>query len=139
MTTVKPKSKMPVPTEEQEQIILFNWARLNQNKYPELKQLFHIPNGGARSKTEAARFKAAGVKAGVPDIFLPAAKGPYNGLFIELKRMTGGRVSEEQKAFIAAMHEAGYAAVVACGWKAAAEIIENYLSGNMKGEKSIEN
>ena len=126
------RNRIPVPTEEQEQIILFNWARLNQKKYPELKLMHHIPNGGARSKSEAARFKAAGVKSGVPDIFLPAAREPYHGLFIELKRTKGGRVSGNQKTVIEDLRLAGYAAEVACGWKAAAEIIESYLTGNMK-------
>lgn len=29
---------------------------------------FHVPNGGKRTKAEAGRFKAMGVKAGVPDL-----------------------------------------------------------------------
>lgn len=72
-------------TEEQEQIALMNWARMQENVYPELTMLFHIPNGGKRSKAEAARFKAAGVKSGVPDLFLPIPRGKYHGLFIEMK------------------------------------------------------
>lgn len=63
--------------------------------------MYHVPNGGKRSKSEAARFRAMGVKAGVPDIFLPAGiqkldsvdrgqytiiRTKYNGLYIELKR-----------------------------------------------------
>lgn len=31
---------------------------------------FHVPNGGARSKTEAAIFKGLGVIAGVPDLVM---------------------------------------------------------------------
>ena len=118
---------IPVPSEEEEQVTLFNWARMQEGKYPELKLMFHIPNGGLRSKSEAARFKRAGVKAGVPDICLPSAKGGRHGLFIELKKLTGGRASKEQKAWIAALENAGYAASVCCGWQEASRVIMTYL------------
>lgn len=55
---------------------------------------FHVPNGGNRSKSEGARFKAMGVLAGVPDlvILLPNAVT----LFIELKTKKGS-LSKAQK------------------------------------------
>ena len=42
----------------------------------------HIPNGGARSKTEGAIFKGLGVRAGFPDLWI-GQKG--KSLFVELK------------------------------------------------------
>lgn len=66
--------RAPVPTESVEQQLLFRWTRFYVSKYPELALLYHIPNGGSRRKSEAGRFKAEGVKAGVPDLFLPAAR-----------------------------------------------------------------
>lgn len=66
---------LPVPTESVEQISLFRWANYSRGRYPELALLHHIPNGGTRSKSEAGRFRAEGVKAGVPDICLPVARG----------------------------------------------------------------
>lgn len=116
-----------IPTEEEEQAILFRWAELNKATMPELALLYHIPNGGLRSKTEAARFKATGVKAGVPDICLPVARSEYHGLYIDLKRLKGGKISDEQKDWIRRLDEQGYAAVVCQGWKAAAELIVKYL------------
>ena len=92
-----PKDKRLLPKEGQEQATLMSWAGMQSCVYPELGLLFHIPNGGSRSKAEAGRFKAEGVKAGVPDLFLPVPRGEYHGLFIELKRRQGGRVSDEQK------------------------------------------
>lgn len=60
------------------------------NTYPRYRRLlFHIPNGGKRTKVEAARFKTIGVVAGVPDLFLALASNESHGLFIEMKR-TGG-------------------------------------------------
>lgn len=115
------------PSEGTEQATLFSWAKMQEHKWPELRLLFHIPNGGSRGKVEAARFKAEGVKAGVPDLFLPVARGPYHGLFIEMKRRKGGRVSDEQTAWIAALRGQGYLAHVCRGWEEAATLIAGYL------------
>jgi len=106
--------------------------------------MYHIPNGGKRSKSEAARFRTMGVKAGVPDIFLPVKRSghwltgpsdmiaPYNGLYIELKRQHGGTVSPAQKTWIAALRKAGYAVEVCKGWEAAAAVIMDYLEGRYR-------
>lgn len=117
-------------TEEQEQIHLMTWAKLNEFRFPQLRLLFHIPNGGKRSKREAARFKAAGVKAGVPDLFLPVPCNGYTGLFIELKRAQGGVASEAQKQWLKDLARNGYAAYVCNGWMDAAEVIRRYLTND---------
>ena len=59
---------MFIPTEDEEQITVFEWAELNLRLYPVLALMYHVPNGGKRSKSEAARFKAMGVKSGVSAI-----------------------------------------------------------------------
>ena len=118
-----------VPKEGEEQATLFNWAKMQSWKYPELALMFHIPNGGKRSKSEAGRFRAEGVKAGVPDIFLPVAKGTCHGLFIEMKRAKGGKVSENQSEWIADLKSQGYGAYVCHGWAEAAKVIEMYMEG----------
>ena len=53
---------------------------------------WHTPNGGTRGAAEAGRFKALGVKAGVPDL-IAIHNGRVFGL--ELKA-PGGRVSPAQ-------------------------------------------
>lgn len=120
---------LPVPTEEEEQIQLMRWAHIMRRNHPELMMLHHIPNGGSRGKVEAARFKAAGVKSGVPDLCLPVPRGKYHGLYIEMKRRKGGRVSEDQKAWIHALRKNGYRAEVCRGCTEAAQVIEAYLRG----------
>lgn len=117
------------PTEDEEQIQLFAWAWFTRGKYPELALMHHIPNGGKRGKVEAARFKAMGVKAGVPDVCLPVPRGGYHGLYVEMKRQQGGRVSEEQNEWMEALRAQGYEAKVCRGWKEAAEAIEQYMKG----------
>jgi hypothetical protein len=124
-----PKDPRKLPTEGTEQATLFSWAAMQSGRHPELRLLFHIPNGGSRGKAEAGRFKAEGVKPGVPDLFLPTARYPWNGLFIELKRQKGGRVSAAQRRWLDALEGEGYRVAVACGWKEAAEIILEYLEG----------
>lgn len=54
---------------------------------------FHIPNGGRRSRVEAAIFKSLGVKAGMPDICILDTGEAY---FIELKARKG-RLSDAQR------------------------------------------
>lgn len=57
------------PSESQEQQLLISWTGFAKAQYPELELLYHIPNGGKRSKSEAARFKAEGVKSGCRTYF----------------------------------------------------------------------
>lgn len=121
-------SAISVPTESVEQQCLFRWAEFQSGRYPELKLLYHVPNGGSRKKSEAGRFKAEGVKAGVPDLCLPVARGGYHGLYIELKRLKHSKTSEDQKAWIEKLNEQGYCAVVCKGWEAAAKVITEYLN-----------
>ena len=118
---------MMVPTEAQEQEALFRWAAYAVGKWPQLRLLFHVPNGGSRHPAEAAHMKAQGVKPGVPDICLPVPVGRYAALYIELKRKKGGRVSDEQRGWIEALNRAGNRAVVCRGWDEAREEIVRYL------------
>lgn len=122
-----------IPTEAQEQTTLFQWAEIMTRKWPELRILHHIPNGGSRNAIEAARLKAQGVRAGVPDIFLPCARNGFHGLYIELKRQKGGRVSVEQKKMILALQCQGYRVEVCEGWEKARDVITEYMKeGNDK-------
>ncbi|MBU0992383.1 MAG: VRR-NUC domain-containing protein, partial [Proteobacteria bacterium] len=79
------------------------------------------------------KLKMEGVKKGVPDLCLPVAKKPYNGLYIEMKRRTGGNVSVDQKKWLQRLNKAGYLAVVAHGCDEAWEVLMNYLNnGGLK-------
>ena len=91
---------LPVPTESVEQQCLFRWAAFQSGRFPELALLYHVPNGGSRKKAEAGRFRAEGVKAGVPDLCLPVARGGFHGLYIEPKRQKGSKTSDDQKSVV---------------------------------------
>ena len=114
--------------EDTEQIGVIEWANWNRNRFPELRLLFHIPNGGKRSKTEAAIFKAMGVKAGVPDLCLPVARGGFAGLYIEMKRSDGGTVSDDQLWWNEQLISKGYASVICEGWESGKEALLWYLN-----------
>lgn len=49
-------------SEDTEQINVVSWANWNVNRYPELKWLHHVPNGGSRNKQEAVKLKQMGVR-----------------------------------------------------------------------------
>lgn len=88
---------------------------------------YAIPNGGKRNFLEACRLKRTGVKAGCPDLCIPEPRGPYHGLYIELKRKSGGIISDTQKYWIAELRKRGYRAEVCKGSIAAIQLIEEYL------------
>lgn len=121
--------------EEREQIAIFTWAKMQEAAHPDLCLMYHIPNGGARSKATAARLKAAGVKAGIPDICLPVPHGGYAALYIELKTpeikalgVQKGRPGKRQKEVIAHLRERGNCAVVCYGAEEAIKTIKGYLN-----------
>ena len=116
------------PRESVEQQTLIKWARLARGKYPELDMLYHITNEGKRSVVTGARLKSEGLKPGVPDLCLAVARGGAHGLYIEMKRTKGGRVSPEQARWIEKLSREGYVAVVCRGWEQAREAILRYLA-----------
>lgn len=124
MPPVKPR----IPTEGEEQATLFNWARMQMWKHPCLALMYHIPNEGQRSKANGGRMVAEGLKKGVPDICLPVPRGRYHGLYIELKRLKGGRPTDEQKDWIEKLRAQGYMAEICNGWAAASQVILAYLT-----------
>ena len=123
--------RKPIPHEANEQEALFRWAWFMRGKYPELDLLYHIPNGGSRNRIEAANLKRQGVKAGVPDLCLPVARGRYHGLYIEMK-YGKNKPSEEQNKWLDALSKQGYAVAVCYGWESAQKVITKYL--NLKGD-----
>lgn len=115
-----------VPYEDAEQAEVMEWAAWCKYR-KELKWLFHVPNGGERPGAVAKKLSHLGVKSGVSDLVLPLARGGYHGLFIELKRQKGGKLSDSQREFLDDMIAAGYMAAVARGSEEAIRIITDYL------------
>lgn len=107
-------------------MVLVRWCHIKG--YP-FNQLFAIPNGGKRGKATAGRLKASGVKAGVPDLFWPVARNGHHGLFIEMKRLKGGRESDAQVHMGDALAKEGYAVKLCRGFDEAKAALEEYFGG----------
>lgn len=119
-----------VPLESQEQVTLIKWWDLFcATKNIHSKCLFAIPNGGYRNARESRKFKEEGVRAGIPDLMLAVPCGPFHGLFIEMKRVKGGRVSDEQKEMLVVLHKLGYCCKLCKGFAEAQKAIMEYLGG----------
>lgn len=120
------KRLTPQPTEAQEQTALIAWARLKEFTIPELRLLFHVPNGGRRDIREAVKFSRLGVRAGIPDLFLAVARGGFHGLWIEMKT-SKGQLSKEQRHMLRDLDAEGYKVAVCRTWLEAQNMILEYL------------
>lgn len=124
---ITPEMLAASDTEDGHQLALMCWCADNFEKYPELKRLIHIPNGGSRNKAEAAKLKAMGVKSGFPDLFLPLHRDGWSGLMIELKKPKGGIESNEQQEWIKFLRNENYNAHFCYGWEQARDMLITYL------------
>lgn len=115
--------------EFEHQSALIAWARLHTTRQalPGIEWLHCSLNGVALSRAQAGKAKAAGMLAGVPDLFLPVPKGGKSGLWIEMKAGRN-KPTVEQAGFLEAMRVAGYRAEVCYEWPEARRIITEYLS-----------
>lgn len=106
---------------------MFRWAAYESGRFPALRLMYHVPNEGRRSAVTGARMREEGLRRGVPDICLPVARGGFHALYIELKRTKVSKVSDEQRAWIAALTAEGNRAVICYGFDEARREIVNYL------------
>lgn len=84
----------------------------------------HVPNEGRRNAVTGRRLKAAGMKAGVPDVLLLSrprdhlvrrAGQWWNGVAIELK-VKGGQLTEPQRVWLTYLSACGWATKVCYGF-----------------------
>jgi len=123
-------------SEHDEQKAVADWARILESRYPVLSLLMAIPNGarlpfmtdahGRRYSREALKLLDEGLRPGAPDLFLPAARKNYHGLFIELK-YGRNKPTPEQTVFMGLLREQGYAVAVCYSASAAISTICSYL------------
>jgi hypothetical protein len=121
-------TKAPTEADEQEHVV----------QYFDLRGvlIYATPNGGSRNKAEAKNLQRQGVKAGVPDLTVPIARGGYHGLYVEMKRDKRYRstVSDKQEQWIRDLNKQGYLAVVCYGAREAIRVIDSYLKGGLLRE-----
>lgn len=122
---MKKVKKLQETSEHDEQVNLINWFATQYPKYA--TRLVATPNGGARNIVVAKKLKSEGVRKGFPDLNLPVAKKGFHGLYIELKKTKGGKLSEEQREWLAFLNNEGYKAVCCHGWDEARAVIVDYM------------
>lgn len=127
MKTVKPVIKKNA-TESAEAKALVKWWALACKMYgvPE-NALVHIPNEGKRSVVMGAKLKAEGMRPGTPDYFLALPRPPLGGLWIELKRSKGGKLSDNQREMLAMLESQRYGIGICHGATQAIHAIQDYL------------
>lgn len=116
---------LPQPKESKCQVDFVKYARTYLRDKGHL--LFAIPNGGTRNIKEAQQLKNQGVVSGVPDLFLAIPKGIYHGLFIEMKRDSKCKLSDNQAEMIELLKSQGYAVEVCLGFSEAVEAFHKYM------------
>ena len=108
------------PSEHSEQVGFINWFRA---KYPDVL-IFAIPNGEKRAISVAKRLKMEGVVRGIPDLFVPAWT-----LWIEMKRVSGGRLSTEQRQMIKYLEGVKHTVIVGKGATDASQQVLKFIEG----------
>lgn len=137
MSVITPEYLAKSRTEHGEQSAVFCWAGQNFRKYPVLRWMHAIPNGGGRSPQQGLALKMEGVKGGVADIHLPVVKRYVTnvcaGLYIEMKRANGipSDVSDAQLEFGKFVTVQGYRWVVCFGWQQAVRLLGSYLDNDV--------
>ena len=129
---------LPAPLEHMEQAALLDWWdwQAKARGLP-VKLLMAIPNGEARSMRAGVRLKMEGVRRGVPDLLLAIPKGGKGGLWIEMKRRTGGKLSLEQKEMLGLLEAQGYAVCVCRGYEAAKKAICRHLGWALEASPAM--
>lgn len=121
-------------SEDAHQMALFAWSALQHKKYPMLRWLHAVPNGGLRSARTGAKMKATGARKGVWDVYLPVPLFSFDtgrfttGLYIEMKKPGTGRLTPEQKEFEKHLSFYGFRRNICFTWEEARDAILEYLS-----------
>jgi hypothetical protein len=110
--------KGTTPSEDHEQMMFVQWFRRTHKDV----LIFSIPLGGHRHPAVAAKLKATGTVKGIPDLFIPAWK-----LWIEMKKVKGGKISPEQQGMIDYLQSVGYDVIVGLGAEDARRKISQFI------------
>ena len=118
-----------IVTESQHQRELLKWWALAHRHFglPECALLKVRNEAAGSSRIAMAIAKAEGLRKGASDLLLTVARGPWHGMWIELKKKDGGTLSEEQRIFLQEERGCGFYGVVCHGWEDAKDQIEAYL------------
>lgn len=127
--------KKLIPHEKHDQANLFSWAEAQGGRWPELREMYAIPNAGGftggfkKNRARVIAMLKQGVKSGVPDIHLPVPRGGFHSLYVEMKREGEEKPTAEQLDWHRRLRAHGNCVLVAVGFVDACTILTNYLKG----------
>ena len=123
-------------SEHDQQVLVFDTLRLNEDALPFLKWVYAVPNGGSRHPAVAGKLKAEGVKRGISDICLPFASADeqFVGGYIEMK-FGKNKPSPEQAEFLEFVSRERYMTWVAYSADTALDAIEQYCGVQLRGRR----
>lgn len=120
----KKNGSKAAPTEHDLQVQCLRWLRA---AYRDVL-CYAIPNGGQRNTIVAAKLKAEGATAGIPDLCIPIGRNGYHALYIEMKNGKAGRLSDHQKEIIHRLQACGNKVVVCRTFDEFKKEVEEYLN-----------
>lgn len=117
------------PLEKIEQINFVDFCKSRNITVISTQNGFKMPKNAFNWAAYSNSLKRMGLATGFPDlIVLTRNKSQtHEVLFIEMKRVKGGRVSPEQKEWITRLDNDGYCVGVAKGFESAVQILDKYL------------
>lgn len=100
--------------------------------------VFHVANErrtnvimtstGRKISPAGSALKAQGVVAGIPDLVIASARGPFHGLVVELK-VKGGRLSPEQRRQLWRFDREGWMTALVWNIDGMREVLDIYVNG----------
>lgn len=119
---VKRKNDNPESQLQQACVLWFDYQYNNIKKL-----LYATPNGGKRDRKEAAKMKAEGVRAGVPDLTLAVPRGQWKALYIEMKILPN-QPTDDQREMMELLTKQGYYCQVVYTKEQFIELVNNYMA-----------
>lgn len=123
MVMMTSQKQTKFPSEHEEQVGFVQWFRAT---FPGVL-IYAIPNGGKRSMSVGKELKAEGVVPGVPDLHIPAWR-----MWIEMKRVKGGKLSDEQMTMHAYLESIGDTVIVGRGAKDASARVLGFVQARRR-------
>lgn len=113
-------------SEDDELIAFFKYIEWQSNKDLRLSYIYHIANERRSSWAAGKRLKKNGVKAGVPDVFVPIPTKKHPGLYMEFK-VDHNKPTDRQEYFLTGLASLGYVTKVVYSATEAIDVLNRYL------------
>ena len=112
--------------EHEQQSAFFDWVDIMKLKDKRLELCFAVPNAGKRSYGAAMYMKAEGLRAGVPDVWLPVPNKKYCGLVMENK-YGGNKLTDNQELWLRKLKRVGHYVCVCRSTEQMIKEVSKYL------------